>query len=711
MRRLILLLLFIPLMSIGQIKTPPPPPVQEISEISEEKFEKISNSTVTIVVDGGMGSGFIFEEGKVLTNLHVIEPSSKGFVIVNSTQEKYNIEGYYLVNDKYDLTLLSVPELKQKPLTISKIKPKKGDSLFLIDNRLKSDKFILEGSLNYDSNPTGKGIIKTSIPADFGNSGAGILNSSGEIVGIMTFKSVTDITNYKGCYGYNLSVINEIKLLASNSIQTFNNYKNEHYYNLKGLEKVLQKDYSLAIIDLNKSIDINPKLFFSYLNRGLAKMKLKQANNAIKDFDNVLKLIPNFLDAVYFKGLSLAILKNYDDAIAQFDRYINIDDKFAMAYYYRGIAKGSNENLKGAIIDLNKAIELDKSNPDFYFYRAFLRKFSNDTIGSCEDLEKAKNLGSDKGQTLIEELCYETKKVEEDIEVPFAVIESVPEYPGCERGSNAEKRKCMSDKIAKFIQRRFNTDLALGLGLYGKQRISVIFKIDKKGDINDIKVRAPHPTLEEETIRVIKMLPKLKPGIQKGKPVIVPYSLPITFTIADYGPPPPKTEDYEIIIQPPYEIIIRKTFLGTEIDSVLTKKYGIELVKDVIRKDSLGYFYNSGIANKKFENFYVQKLEDFRGIYGNDESFNSLKSDLDNIRENLRYAISHIRSESFEDAFSILDSLFSKMNLLKSKYSLEYYPFESGIYYWSGVYYREIKKDILSEIMFEDAFKIDPGRL
>jgi len=703
MRRLILLLLFIPLMSIGQIKTPPPPPVQEISEISEEKFEKISNSTVTIVVDGGMGSGFIFEEGKVLTNLHVIEPSSKGFVIVNSTQEKYNIEGYYLVNDKYDLTLLSVPELKQKPLTISKIKPKKGDSLFLIDNRLKSDKFILEGSLNYDSNPTGKGIIKTSIPADFGNSGAGILNSSGEIVGIMLAKSVTDITNYEGSYGYNLSVINEIKLLASNSIQTFNNYKNEHYYNLKGLEKVLQKDYSSAIIDLNKSIDINPKLFISYLNRGQAKMKLRQANNAIKDFDNVLKLIPNFLDAIYYKGLSLAFLKNYDDAIAQFDRCINIDDKFAMAYYYRGTAKGSKENLKGAIIDFNKAIELDKSNPDFYFARAAFRKFSNDTIGSCEDLEKAKNLGFDKVQTLIEELCYEIKKVEEDIEVPFAVIESVPEYPGCERGSNAEKRKCMSDKIAKFIQRRFNTDLALGLGLYGKQRISVIFKIDKKGDINDIKVRAPHPTLEEETIRVIKMLPKLKPGIQKGKPVIVPYSLPITFTIADYGPPPPKTEDYEIII--------RKTFLGTEIDSVLTKKYGIELVKDVIRKDTLGYFYNSGIANKKFENFYVQKLEDFRGIYGNDESFNSLKSDLDNIRENLRYAISHIRSESFEDAFSILDSLFSKMNLLKSKYSLDYYPFESGIYYWSGVYYREIKKDILSEIMFEDAFKIDPGRL
>ena len=53
----------------------------------------------------------------------------------------------------------------------------------------------------------------------------------------------------------------------------------------------------------------------------------------------------------------------------------------------------------------------------------------------------------------------EVEEVYEDVEVPFAVIENVPEYPGCERGTNAEKRKCMSDKIAKFVQRKFNTCL------------------------------------------------------------------------------------------------------------------------------------------------------------------------------------------------------------------------------------------------------------
>ena len=127
----------------------------------------------------------------------------------------------------------------------------------------------------------------------------------------------------------------------------------------------------------------------------------------------------------------------------------------------------------------------------------------------------------------------EVEEVVEDVEVPFAVIENVPVFPGCERGSNADKRKCMSDKIAKFVQRKFNTDLAGDLGLSGRQRISVIFKIDKSGNVTGVRSRAPHPRLEKEAARVINMLPKMKPGRQRGKPVTVPYSLPITFQVQD----------------------------------------------------------------------------------------------------------------------------------------------------------------------------------
>ena len=119
------------------------------------------------------------------------------------------------------------------------------------------------------------------------------------------------------------------------------------------------------------------------------------------------------------------------------------------------------------------------------------------------------------------------------VEVPFAVIEEAPIFPGCKKGNNLEKKNCMSKKIAVFIQRKFNTDLASDLGLTGRIRISVIFKIDKRGNVIDIKARAPHPRLETEAIRLVSMLPKMKPGIQRGKAVIVPYSLPIIFEIPE----------------------------------------------------------------------------------------------------------------------------------------------------------------------------------
>jgi protein TonB len=121
---------------------------------------------------------------------------------------------------------------------------------------------------------------------------------------------------------------------------------------------------------------------------------------------------------------------------------------------------------------------------------------------------------------------------EEIDDVPFAVIENVPIYPGCEnKKNNAEKKQCMSDKVQKFVQKKFNTDLAGDLGLEGRQRISVQFKIDKYGNVINVRARAPHPKLEQEAVKVVKALPKMIPGKQRGKAVGVLYSLPILFQV------------------------------------------------------------------------------------------------------------------------------------------------------------------------------------
>ena len=68
---------------------------------------------------------------------------------------------------------------------------------------------------------------------------------------------------------------------------------------------------------------------------------------------------------------------------------------------------------------------------------------------------------------------------EEEIgDVPFAIIQEVPLFPGCEKQKGKAARKaCMESKISKFVLRKFDTSLGSELGLSGIQRIFCQFKI------------------------------------------------------------------------------------------------------------------------------------------------------------------------------------------------------------------------------------------
>ncbi|MCL6220148.1 energy transducer TonB [Zunongwangia pacifica] len=116
--------------------------------------------------------------------------------------------------------------------------------------------------------------------------------------------------------------------------------------------------------------------------------------------------------------------------------------------------------------------------------------------------------------------------------VPFEFIEDVPLFPGCESLKDNEERKaCMSEKISRFISKKFNTGIGEDLGLSGINRVMVMFEIDKNGEVKNVQARGPHKLLEEEGKRVIQLLPKMEPGKQRGKPVPVRYTIPINFKV------------------------------------------------------------------------------------------------------------------------------------------------------------------------------------
>jgi hypothetical protein len=175
------------------------------------------------------------------------------------------------------------------------------------------------------------------------------------------------------------------------------------------------------------------------------------------------------------------------------------------------------------------------------FYRQFYKNGQLMLEGTCsEGLKSGEEKQYDSIGNLVNTLNFKKGKLKktkntmvfEQTEIPDGDIEKVAVYPGCEGLlTNQERKQCMSDEISRFIAEKFDTSIAGFLGLTGRQRILVIFKIDKTGQVIDVRSRAPYKELEAEAIRVITALPKMKPGMQYGKTVTVPYSLPIVFSV------------------------------------------------------------------------------------------------------------------------------------------------------------------------------------
>ena len=110
------------------------------------------------------------------------------------------------------------------------------------------------------------------------------------------------------------------------------------------------------------------------------------------------------------------------------------------------------------------------------------------------------------------------------------IIAEVPQFPGCKRGDDSKARACFQKLMQKHIATNFRyPQEAHERELQG--RVSIMFKINEEGNIENIRTRGPHKLLEEEAIRIIKLLPKFGPALSNGEPVKIPFAIPITFRL------------------------------------------------------------------------------------------------------------------------------------------------------------------------------------
>ncbi len=132
-------------------------------------------------------------------------------------------------------------------------------------------------------------------------------------------------------------------------------------------------------------------------------------------------------------------------------------------------------------------------------------------VATSEDQGEAVQIVSTGPAVVVEEVVEE--------ETIFHVVEEMPSFPG----GDAE---CM-----RFLNKNIKyPTIAQENGIQG--RVILQFVVNKDGSIVDVTVaRSVDPYLDKEAVRVVKMMPKWKPGKQRGKPVRVKYTLPVMFRL------------------------------------------------------------------------------------------------------------------------------------------------------------------------------------
>lgn len=147
-----------------------------------------------------------------------------------------------------------------------------------------------------------------------------------------------------------------------------------------------------------------------------------------------------------------------------------------------------------------------------------------------DDVELEEELEMQTTETdMMEEV--EVIEIEEEVSdevLSFAVVESVPVFPGCEDAKdNNERKLCFQQNILRFVSRNFEfPEMARQMGIQG--RVYVNFVIERDGSVSNVEVvRGIDALLDDEAVRVVKKLPKFTPAKQRGKPVRMSFTLPI----------------------------------------------------------------------------------------------------------------------------------------------------------------------------------------
>lgn len=113
-------------------------------------------------------------------------------------------------------------------------------------------------------------------------------------------------------------------------------------------------------------------------------------------------------------------------------------------------------------------------------------------------------------------------------ETEFIVVENMPHFKECAQGTETERRTCTQ---VRFIEHLSN-NIRVPEDVYFSEKAYVSFVVNAKGKVSKVAIKNEVSRgLEKEIKRVFALYPELVPGKQRGKPVSVIYTIPVSIKV------------------------------------------------------------------------------------------------------------------------------------------------------------------------------------
>ena len=163
----------------------------------QQIWEKAAASTVLLEMrdasdsPAGQGSGFFVGEGLIATNYHVIQKALNGRAKLVHDQRQFEIEGYTGIDIEHDLAILKVANHSIPALPLGNSDTVEiSETVYTVGNPRGLEGTFSQGhisNIHPEGTPRGHGkVLQFNAPISRGSSGGAILNSAGEVIGIVS---------------------------------------------------------------------------------------------------------------------------------------------------------------------------------------------------------------------------------------------------------------------------------------------------------------------------------------------------------------------------------------------------------------------------------------------------------------------------------------------------------------------------------------------